>query len=153
MIDPSALEQFRLFSGLGQDQLNRLAALATEYHFSRGDAILQESQPAQTLYVICEGWVDVILSSGVWGNRQEVVATLTTGDALGWSAVVEPYFYTATALCITPVTAIGIAGRPLLQLFEEEPDLGCQVMLRLCRVIADRLLATRRQITSLFMTH
>lgn len=152
MVSPEALERFSFFDGLSQEELRSLSAIAEQVLFQRSEFIFREGEPADALYLLRDGWVDIVINTSGEGDRQELVTTLTPGEIFGWSAVVEPHIYTASALCASPVEAIRFGGAGLLALFEANPRLGCLLTRKICRVISDRLRAARLQATSLFTT-
>lgn len=153
MVPTDTLRESCLFAEVGERELERLARLAAEVHFERGTVIFSEDDAAEALYLLREGWVDVVNRSGPQGQHQQLVTTLAPGDIFGWSAVVEPYRYTASVVCASPVTAIRLAGSELLALFDDDPRLGCLVFRQICRVISERLRATRLQMMSLAGIH
>jgi len=152
MVSPEVLERFSLCAGLDEEALRRLAAIAEEVSFPRGTLIFAEGDPAHTFYLLLDGWVDILVNLDASGERRELVTILSPGDLFGWSAVVEPYVYTASALCASPVTAIGIRGNDLRQLLETDPRLGWVFITRVSRVIVSRLRATRAQVVGLLVT-
>jgi CRP/FNR family cyclic AMP-dependent transcriptional regulator len=152
VIAPEVLKSFPFFSGLNAAELKSLSIIAEEVSFQRGDFIFREDDQAHTLYLLLDGWVDIMINTDTGGERRELVMTLTCGDVFGWSAVVEPYIYTASAVCASPVKAIGFKGVDLLALFEIDPRLCCIIVKKTCQVIANRLRATRLQMVSLFVT-
>ena len=151
MILPEVLRSFAFFAELSESQLKSLSIIADKHCFQRGDIIFKEDDPAHTLFLVWEGWVDITLKTSDWSTRCELVTTLTHGDVFGWSAVVEPYIYTASAVCASPVSTIGLKGADLLALFQADPVLCCVVTNKICQVIAHRLHATCLQMASLFV--
>lgn len=152
MVPPGVLTSFPFFAGLNQAELKSLSIIANEVSFQRRDFIFRENCPAHTLYLLVDGWVDIVINTDAQGTRQELVTTLSPGDVFGWSAVVEPYLYTASAVCASPIRAIGFKGTDLLALFEIDPRLCCLIVNKICRVVANRLRATRLQMVSLVVT-
>jgi len=153
VVAPETLQDFPFFAGLSEIQLKSLSIIANEVSFQRGDFIFREDQPAHSMYLLLEGWVDIIINANAQGTRQELVTTRTPGDIFGWSAVVEPYVYTASAVCASPAKAVDFKGSDLLALFEMDARLCCLFTKRICQVVADRLQATRLQLVSLFLAH
>jgi CRP/FNR family transcriptional regulator, cyclic AMP receptor protein len=151
MVTADLLSRWSFFAGLSATSLGLLAELAGRVSYRDGATIFEEGVPATTLYLLLDGWVD-ILSAGPDGRRSELLTTLTAGDIFGWSALVEPYVYTATAHCATPATALGFPGAALLVLFESDTGLCYTLMNRICRVIAGRLSAARSQMVSMYVT-
>jgi len=152
MVSPRVLERFPLCAGLDEEALRRLAAIAEEVSFPRGTLIFTEGDPAHTLYLLLDGWVDILVNLDASGGRRELVTILSPGDLFGWSAIVEPYVYTASALCASPVSAVRIRGDDLRQLFATDPQLCCTIVTRVCQVIVSRLRATRAQMVRLLVT-
>ena len=153
MLDPEILKTFHFFAGLSETELRSLSIIANKVSFQRGDLIFSEDDPAHTLYLLVDGWVDVVVNTDAQGEQHELVTTLSPGDIFGWSALVEPYVYTGSAVCASPVEAIEFKGADLLGLFELDPRLCRVIMRRVCQVISDRLRATRLQMVSLFLAH
>jgi CRP-like cAMP-binding protein len=149
VVAPGILQQSAFFAELDEAEVNSLAAIATKVTFERGDLVCKEGDPADTLYLLLEGWVDVFVKIDSQGRRRELLATLSKGDIIGWSAVVHPYIYTTSVMCASPVETIGFQGDDLLKMFVADQKLGCTLMTKICQVIASRLLATRQQMVSL----
>jgi CRP-like cAMP-binding protein len=151
MVAPEVLGSFPFFAGLNDVELRSLSIVANEARFRRGDVIFREEDPAHTLYLLLDGWVDVMINTDAHGMHQALATTRTAGDMFGWSAVVEPYIYTASAVCASPVKVVGFKGADLLALFEIDARLCCVIMRNICQVIASRLQATRLQMVGLFV--
>ena len=151
MVPPEILQRFSFFPGLSADELNGLSFIGREISFQRGDRIFQEGDSAHSLYLLLEGWVDVLIDAEAGDDRHGLMMTLTAGDIFGWSAVVAPYIYTASAVCASPVKAISLSQVELQALFEIDREFYCTIVTEICHVIASRLRATRLQLASLFV--
>lgn len=68
------------------------------------------------------------------------------GRLLGWSALVEPNRYTATAECVKDSKVIKIDGGRLMRVLEKHPREGMTIMRRLAGVIATRLVKSYQEI-------
>ncbi|RMF32495.1 MAG: cyclic nucleotide-binding domain-containing protein [Chloroflexi bacterium] len=152
MVSPEILKRFPLCAGLDEEALRRLAAIAEEVSFPRGTLIFAEGEPADALYLLLDGWVDILINLDASGDRRGPVMILSPGELFGWSALVEPYIYTASALCAGPVSAIKFPGSALRRLCETDPRLGWVLITRVSRVIVSRLRATRAQVVGLLVT-
>jgi CRP-like cAMP-binding protein len=71
------------------------------------------------------------------------IETLGPGDVLGWSWILPPYELHYSARALEPTQAIALDGKALVARFEEDHDLGYEMMKRFAQVIAQRLAATR----------
>ncbi|MGQ9502091.1 MAG: cyclic nucleotide-binding domain-containing protein [Anaerolineae bacterium] len=133
--------------------MKQLAPLASCLNFSEGELVFRQGDPATQLYLLIDGWVDLTVDADAQGVRRELLMTLTQGEIFGWSAVVEPYIYTASAQCATRVTALAFSSGDLLALFASDAQLCYTLMNRICHVIAKRLETTRAQLVSLFISY
>ncbi len=152
MVTPQLFAEWPFFAGLHETHIAQLATLADYLCFPQGHVIFRQGDPAAYLYVLTQGWVDLTAVSDARSGWQELVMTLSQGEVLGWSAVVEPYIYTASAQCITPVTLVAFPGEDLRALLVTDAQLCYTLMNRICCVIARRLEATRAQLVSDFMS-
>jgi CRP-like cAMP-binding protein len=153
MIVSGILREIPFFAGLDDEELDSLSAIACEISFQSGDLIFDEGDSAHTLYLLLDGWVDIVIEiNDHQDNRQQlVVTTLSSGDMFGWSAAVEPYVYTTAAVCVSPVKAIGFSKIDLQHLFETNQRLCYIIITRICQIIASRLHTTRLQMVSMFV--
>jgi len=151
VVVPEALKDFPFFAGLTEMELESLANIACEVTFRSDELIFDEGDPAHTLYLLLDGWVDIVVEANEKGQHRQLVTTLTPGNIFGWSALVEPYTYTSSAVCASPVQTIGFGRKKLQTLFEADPRLCYTLTMRVCQVIAARLHSTRRQMVSMFV--
>lgn len=151
MIPPELLMGYPFFAGLNEAELYSLSIIASQVSWPPGGFIFEENEQAHTMYLLLDGWVDIVINTSSKSKRRELVTTLTPGEILGWSALVEPHFYTASAVCASPVKAVEFRGVDLRALFGIDQQLCCTVTTRICQVIAGRLRATRLQMVSLFV--
>jgi CRP-like cAMP-binding protein len=70
------------------------------------------------------------------------------GETFGWSALIEPRRYTASAVCLGEVKVLAIDGAKLSKLLEEDLQLGFTVMKKVAEIISSRLRNTRSQLRS-----
>jgi CRP-like cAMP-binding protein len=152
MISPEILKTFRLFDGLDNAELRSLSAIADQLSFERGAVIFTENTPAHALYLLLDGWVDILINTDAQGSRRELVTILTCGDLFGWSALIKPHVYAASAVCASPVKAIQMEGADLRRLFEFNNTLRSLIIERICQMIAAQLRAARVPIVKLSVT-
>lgn len=151
MTKKAGLKGCVLFSGLNDVELERIAALAVEKEHAPGATILKEGDSAREIFVLLEG--RVALQTTLVGpsspvGRRMTVDIVAENEALGWSALVEPYLYTMTGICLQKTTALAINANSLRSFLNDQPHVGFQVMKGLTRVIASRLEDTRQVLIS-----
>ncbi len=149
MVSPELLRRYPFFAGMTDEELKSIAMISQEEKYGANTFICRERGDAEKLYVLLEGTVEVMINTDEEGLQQEMVSTLSHGDAFNWSAVVEPYTLTASTFAATPVTVIAIDGAGLRAMFELDPHLGYRVLQKAAQVISNRLKDTRIQMLSL----
>lgn len=148
MVSPEILRKFTFFSGLTDAQLVTVAKLSQQEKYDAGAIIFREGEPADHMYLILEGEVQLYIKVDDEGNTA-VVEVLSWGDAMGWSVAVEPYILTATAQCTRPVTVVAIDGPGFRRFLDGDCEACALFMRRLAQIIAVRLNDTRLRLTSL----
>lgn len=148
MLTGQALSRWPFFADLSDSALDRLALLGRAVSFDAGAVIFRAGEPATALYVVVEGWVDIVASDA---EAHHLLTAVTAGDVFGWSALVAPFVYTAAARCATSVQVLEFRAPELRVLLETDAPLCYTLMGRLCRVIAARLQAARAQLISTYV--
>jgi len=144
MATTAPLTAFPLFRNLPQDLLDKVAALGEEMSFSRGDTIFREGESADKLHFLLNGEVFLKVSLTSRPESITVSAVNQQFESFGWSGIVPPYHYTATAICETDCKILAIPGVKFMNLLEENPAAGFAVMRRLSELIASRLRNSRQ---------
>jgi CRP-like cAMP-binding protein len=149
MISPEILRRFALFAGVDPADLKEIAMLGDEISFSEGQWVFHEKEDADALYLVQSGTIDLKINLDEAGKRQADLSTPTTGDVLGWSALVEPYIYTLSAVATSAVTLVKLDAEGLRRLMSEDAELGYLIMGRLAKALGERLTSLRIQFVSL----
>jgi CRP-like cAMP-binding protein len=146
VVPVGVLKECTFFKGFDDGELNKLSVLASEEKFLAGTHMYQNGDPAKSLYLIKKGKIVLYIDNYMGPNKppmQVTVDMIIGGEAMGWSAVVEPYLYTLSALCIDDTQAIVIDASGLRQLMNEDYALGFKIMQAIAKIIANRLTHTR----------
>ena len=147
MVTVEVLKGFELFKGLAEDNLATIAELCHPYAMHEGDRIFAEATKARDVHLCSSGKVDILILVGQPWNKNIAVHRAVPGEVFGWSALVEPYIYTASAKCLGKVEEIYIKGSDLMKLFEQSPHVGYVVMRNLSASVSSRLTETREKLT------
>ncbi len=140
-----------LFSGLSDAELDKVAASAAEKTYEAGTTMFATGDNADELFVIQEGRVAVQMTlpkTGGQASRRITDDVVNKSEIVGWSAIVEPYKYTFTAICMQKTIALAIGAEKLRWLLRDNPKIGYEVMKSLARVIAAGLNDTRQVLIS-----
>ena len=126
----------RLFSGVGRDVLERIAARATEIDFPAGHVIARQNEIGTGFFVVVDGKVRVMRD----GRK---VAELGPGDFFGELSVLDGLPRNAQVAAISPVRCLAVASWDLEELLLEDPRLALAII----RGLAARLRAATEAAT------
>ena len=133
--------------GAWSDHIARLAAMASEVHFTPGELIFHEGDPSSLFYLLISGNVALeVLSPG----RPVRVSTLVAGEVLGWSSVSGDTGKQFQARALEEVHAFAFDGVRLRHACEQDYAFGFWFMRAILNVMADRLHATRAQLLDVY---
>ena len=147
MVSIDVLREFGLFAGLDDNQLIKVAELCHERTLEEGALHFVQGRKAEELHLCRSGKVDITVQLRQPWGIEVIVHTIGGGEVFGWSTLVEPHIYTASAKCIERTEEIYIKGLDLLNLFEENPRIGYVVMKNLSAVTSSRLTETRQKLS------
>lgn len=134
------LEEAELFAGLPDADCRAIAGLARRRGASAGEVLFRLGDPAEELFVIRRGRVELTFPLVVMGETKETrFQSLEAGRTLAWSGLVPPYRLTMSARASTDVELLAFERVRLLRHLAEVPAVGYVVMSNLSRVVAGRL--------------
>jgi CRP/FNR family transcriptional regulator, cyclic AMP receptor protein len=113
--------------------LERLGARTR--HFDAGEKIFLAEEPANTMFIVRSGRVDVITYGTVLENVQ-------AGGMFGELALIDDGDRSAAAMAAEPTEAVAIDKATFLKLVREDPEFALRVM----RVLAARIRRMNDQI-------
>jgi len=150
MTSPELLRRYPFFGLLSAKQLQSLAKIAQEVYFETGELIFEENEPADDLYFLEEGSIDLFYNifdnHGAPLNKEIPVCSINPGEPFSISALIEPYILTASAYSSKPSRVIRFDALALRQLFEQDCQVELILMRRIVQAAMERLHATRLQL-------
>ncbi|WP_399881451.1 Crp/Fnr family transcriptional regulator [Streptomyces sp. BBFR51] len=141
----------KLLTALPLPQRERLMALAREVSFPEDARIFEAGGRADRFWVIHSGAVS--LTQQVTPVQQVTVAGLGVGDLLGWSWLFPPYEWDFGAEAFSPVRAYEFDASSVLELCEEDPQLGIVLVRSVAEILAHRLETTRGRLMEHYALH
>jgi CRP-like cAMP-binding protein len=131
---------------LTRDALAKLAAIAEDTIVNSGTKVIEDMDPADNLYLLVKGEVNICCELG--SGEIRVMDTVGEGELFAWSALVEPFRYTSTAIAATDCELIAFDARRLRAMCEQDLDLGYQVLTRIVTLLTNRLESVRVQLAA-----
>ncbi len=147
MVSVEKLRSLPYFEWASEDTLQTLSMVSENRQFEAGQEIFRRGDPADYLYVLTEGQVEIQFATET-GNRR-TVDLLGPGDLLVWSAVVEPHVSTSFGVAKTDCETVTVDAERLRQLLKEDSEFYQTLMSQLVKVVASRLTGARRQLAKI----
>jgi CRP/FNR family cyclic AMP-dependent transcriptional regulator len=141
LTDPTRLQRFSCFSELTKEQREEIAQIVTEERFYSGHILFEEGKPGNHIFLIGDGYVEVLYNIGEEGPSQ--VDRVSTGGIVGCSALIDPYTYTSTTRCLTEIEALIIDAQALQSIMKKDCPLGFSIQKNLIQMLLDRIVDLR----------
>jgi CRP-like cAMP-binding protein len=143
----SKIEDFPIFRQFPAGTIGKLRALARPLCFEAGQVIFREGDASSLFYVVRSGHVALEMAAPERALRVQIVGP---GDEFGWSAFLPERGKQFQARTLDAVEAFAFEGAELLALCREDPAFGFELMQNLLGIVADRLEATRVQLSDFY---
>jgi CRP-like cAMP-binding protein len=132
-----------IFTGLGPQALQSIAALFSPRRFPRDAALFLEGDPAETYYLLADGRVKITQASAE--GFEVILHLLGPGDLVGALPNLNEDTYPANATALTEVVAFAVSPADFDTILERHPS----VAIHLLRFAAARLRASHARLREL----
>ena len=157
MLDKDLLRKFKFFSDISPETLDSIASKCELRESKAGDTLFRFEEPAEHLYGLIEGEVELSLvftdrvlkteveyeeavhARIVDQEKQIVVDAVQPGQVFGWASIIGSGQRTVTAQCTEKSRIFAIAAAELKAMFDADHSLGYFLMKRLAGIISKRL--------------
>lgn len=116
-----ALPNIPLFSGLGEEQIKRLAEIFTIENYIEETKLIEPEQKREKAFVVLEGGIAVMV--GKDDDRQKV-GVISKGECLGETALLNQRPHTVCAITSKNTEVAVIKQDDLIELMRRRPDIG-----------------------------
>ncbi len=140
-----------LFAGVRPEVLAEVAAHFVPMGARRGHFLCTEGETGSDMYVIADGVVDVLVSTGT--DRVEPVASLEPGEAFGMCALVQPS-QPRMASCVVreKVSALTMGKLTWAEVASRGDMVGSTLRIAMIRALSDQLVYANGQLAMLAHT-
>ncbi|MBN2296511.1 MAG: cyclic nucleotide-binding domain-containing protein [Pirellulales bacterium] len=137
MISPEVLRRYPYFAEASDHSLKQLAMAGHEMTVQHGATMFNEGEPADYLYIIINGKVDIVYS--LPNGRHSTVDTLVDGDLLVWSALIPPHRTTGSAIATKDTHLVSLEAVRVRAVCEQDPRVGSRLMREVVKLLSNRL--------------
>ncbi len=120
-----------LFGGASPLELDVIAMRATSRKFARGDAIMHQGEPGDSLYIILSGVARVSLVAA--NGREITLDFVEAGAVVGEMAVLDGADRSASVVAIEPVEALRLDRRDIREIAAARPEFAWQLLGQMAR--------------------
>jgi CRP-like cAMP-binding protein len=110
-----------LFAGLNNDELDAVAAAATQLDYAAGKVLMREGDIAHEMFVVVEGTLDVT-------RKGEHVADIGPGGFAGEMALLTRAHRNSTVTTKTTASVLHIDGRAFAHVLEAAPLIATKLL-------------------------
>jgi CRP-like cAMP-binding protein len=144
MITKETLANFDLFKGIPIDVLAEVAKFCEDIFVTKDGYVFREGELADKIHLLVQG--SIALRVNLTSRPDSVTVSIVSRphQTLGWSGVVAPNHYTASAFCEEDSHLIAIPADKFMHVMEAHPEAGFKVALRITEIISDRLRNSRQ---------
>lgn len=128
------LDRINLFSGLTEEQVQRLAGACGHASFKVGQQIFAQESDCGETYIILDGEVAIEVD-----GCSHPVGIVGPGECLGEVALLTGNPHSATASAVRPVQAAVVERTALIELVRQRPDIGVVLYRNLARGLGEKL--------------
>jgi CRP/FNR family cyclic AMP-dependent transcriptional regulator len=118
----TALRRCALFAKADDSTLDACAAQLRVRRFRRAETIFHQGDPGDSLFVIEDGAVKIVLPSPE-GEEAAIIATLGRGDFFGELALLDGAYRSATAVAVEPTATLVLRREPFELLIDTDAGL------------------------------
>lgn len=136
----SILKKIPVFEDLSGKELDAIARILHQRQYRKDELIFRQGDAGVGMYIIQKGQVHIRLEPD-----GQILAELTDGEFFGELALLDDSPRSASAVAGTDCKMLGFFQPDLFGLIERNPRLGVKIVLRLAKIIGERLKAANRE--------
>ena len=125
-VEVEHLKSIPYFSGLGSGELEAIRQLVFERSADRGELILMEDEPTQTVYFVVSGAVKAFKTSVA--GKEQILCILRPGDSFNDVSVFDGGPNPVSAIAMSLVRLYGISKADMETLLREHPGIALNII-------------------------
>jgi CRP-like cAMP-binding protein len=143
------LDRLATFNDMNQEYVQLLQPLFEQYSCPSGATVIEQGQPADYLYLIVDGKVQVTYKP--YDGTPITVGHVEKDGVFGWSAVVGSRTYTSSVTAIEDLDTYRIHGNELRKLCVDHPEAGREILERIASAVSSRWTNSHEQVKSILV--
>jgi CRP/FNR family cyclic AMP-dependent transcriptional regulator len=155
MTNLDLLKKISLFQDLNEKEIKQVVKLAVPKTFPGGALIIQEGESGDTMYILCQGEVEItkrlglVLDEDTPNERIIIRLKADEGVCFGEMSLLEDEPRSATVTALTDCFLMELSRENFLDLIKYNSDMGCKILLRLSQLLSKYLRKTSQDMVKL----
>lgn len=133
MIDSASLSRIALLRDVSPDDLQQLSRCMRRRTFHRGEVIFHQGDPGDTLHLIRNGRVKIVIPSET--GEEVLLAILGAGDCFGELALLDGGPRSATVIAMEPIETLVLGRKDFLDFVRGHMEMAEKLVVNLARII------------------
>ncbi|MFH1156726.1 MAG: Crp/Fnr family transcriptional regulator [Pseudomonadota bacterium] len=151
MVGKDDLKKITIFTDLPEEMIEAIGSIAQIQDAEEETVLFEQEQDLSTLYMLLSG--TVFLNSKSPSGKMLTLDQVVPGQSFGVSALMGRGRSSFTAICGLKSRLVTVSSDKLKGLFEKDPKLGYQVMLRVVKRFKSRTDKHTKQFLHYLATH
>jgi len=155
MINEEYFKKVYIFQDLEEEEMEQVLKMLTSQFFFAGQVIISEGEPGDSMYVMCEGEVEVtkrltmMLDQDTLKEKLMIRLKAEDGGSFGEMALLENEVRSATVTALTDCRLLELHREDFLQYVQKNSLTGVKIMLRLAQLLSRNLRKTNQDVVKL----
>lgn len=129
------VQDSKFFKGIDEGVVKEIDKVSSVKSFSVGDTVFEKGSSAETLYILDQGNIDLVLK-----KEDNLVYSLNKpGEVFGWSSLVENGIYTSTAICSEDASVLCISRQDIENILNQNLSTALVFYRRLGQIFSKRI--------------
>lgn len=133
MLEAKAIQNNHLVYGLSDEELGRIAEMATERVYQKDEFLCRQGEVGGELFIVLEGRLRVQV------GQHEELDEIGPGAVVGEMGLIEPRSRAASVVALEKTRVAAISKADLREELITDGNLGFIVLCNITRVLTDRL--------------
>lgn len=144
-----------LFQDLEEKEIQQVLNRTRPRNFPAGGAILQEGETGDSLFIMCQGEVEItkaltlVLDEDTPKEKVMIRLKAEDGVCFGEMALLENEARSATVTALSDCNLLELRQQDFLALIRENPQMGLKIMLRLAQLLSSYLRKSNQDVIKL----
>ncbi len=144
-----------LFQDLEENEIQQVLKRTHPRNFPAGEAILQEGETGDSLFIMCQGEVEItkaltlVLDEDTPKEKVMIRLKAEDGVCFGEMALLENEARSATVTALSDCSLLELDQQDFLALVQENPQMGAKILLRLAQMLSRHLRKSNQDVVKL----